>query len=625
YGIAREIAALYNLNLKKIEPFEADAASDFKVEIEDPDRCPRYIGVEIEGVGVKPSPYQMQNRIWKVGMRPINALVDITNYVMLATGNPTHAFDADNISDHIVVRLAKEGEKLQLLNEKDLELTTDDLVITDSEGPVALAGVMGGAKDSILPTTHNVILEVANFQAPPIRRTALRYDNRTEAAARYEKAIDPERCEQALALSLSLFKELYPEVKVTAFSDTYPEKLQCAEIDVSLDWLEGRLGKRVPNDVIASKMGEMGYTVTFDGDNMHVVVPTWRSTGDVSIKADIMEEVARMYGYENFEAAPITTTFDSGINQLDVDIERKVKEYLAFRCGMQEIFTYPWMSDEYVNAILQSTEGLFELSAPPSPTERYIRSSLLPNLVKAVTLNLRYYKEFSLFETALTVKDADYSTPYYPNEALPSQRRNLAGAFVGSPDDVTMLFRQAKGVVESMPRFTHMEGFTFRKDEKPVWADDVVWLNVLIGEERIGNLALLSKKAAMACGIKNSAVMLFELDIDSFQPFTSRTNQFVHLAEYPMNEYDISFLFDSTISWAEIQKTALSCKGQNANLQDVQFIEEYKGKHIPEGKKSVTLRLVIGSLDKTLKTDEIEACVAVVVKKLTKKLNAETR
>lgn len=626
YGVARELAALYDLPLKPLEPFAFDESlAQLPLEIEDTERCPRYIGTKLENVYVKDSPFRMKTMLWRVGLRPINALVDITNYVMLATGQPSHAFDSDVIEDHIVVRRARQDEKLLLLNEKELTLCEDDLVIADVSSPIGLAGVMGGAKDSILPHTTSVILEIANFQAPPIRRTALRYDNRTEAAARYEKAIDPERCDQALSLSLSLFQKLYPEMKVTAFNDIYPKPLKCAEIDVSLDWLARRLGKRIPNDAIASKMNSMGFAVAFDGDNMHVTAPTWRSTGDVSIKADIMEEVARMYGYDNFEAAPITTTFDSAINQLDVDIERRVKEYLAFRCGMQEIFTYPWMSDEYINAILQSTEGLFELSAPPSPTERFIRSSLLPNLCKAVTLNLRYYKEFSLFETALTVKDSNYTTPYYPNEALPSQKRSLAGAFVGAMDDVTTLFRKAKGVVESMPRYTHMEDFTFQKEEKPVWADDVVWLNVLIGQKRVGNIALLSRKASLDCGIKNSAVMLFELDVDSFQPFTSRTNQFVHLAEYPMTDYDISLLFDSSVTWAQIQKTALSCKGENANLQDVGFIEEYKGKHVPEGKKSVTLRLVIGSLNKTLKTQEIEACVAAVVKKLSKRLNAQTR
>ena len=259
YGIAREIAALYDLPLAEIKPFTTDVQSDFTVEIADPDRCSRYIGVEMSGVEVKPSPYQMQNRIWKAGMRPINALVDITNYVMLATGNPTHAFDADNITGHIVVRHANEDEKLVLLTDEELTLCPDDLVITDSEGAVALAGVMGGAKDSILPKTKRVILEVANFESTGIRRTTQRYDIRTEASSRYEKAVDPERCDQALALSMQYFKELYPEVQVTGFCDKYVRKLEKAQIDVSLAWLVKRLGKNLSNEVIQNKLELLGF------------------------------------------------------------------------------------------------------------------------------------------------------------------------------------------------------------------------------------------------------------------------------------------------------------------------------------------------------------------------------
>lgn len=400
YGIAREIAALYNLPLAEIKPFETDVQSDFNVEIADPDRCPRYIGVEMSGVNVKEAPYQMQSRIWKVGMRPINALVDITNYVMLATGNPTHAFDADNISDHIVVRHAAENEKLLLLNDKELSLCTDDLVITDSEGPVALAGVMGGAKDSILPKTERVILEVANFEAAGIRRTALRYDNRTEASSRYEKAIDPERCGQALALSMQYFKELYPEMKVTGYCDKYVKKLKRAEIDVNLVWLEKRLGKHLTNDEIQGKLEKLGFDVQINGEDMHVIAPTWRSTGDISIKDDVMEEVARMYGYDNFEPTSFTTTFDSAINQKDQDLVRNMKEFLAIRCGMQEIYTYPWVNDVYLNAIMQTTEGMLRLSTPPAPDLSYLRASLLPNICEAVAKNERYFNDFSIFEEA---------------------------------------------------------------------------------------------------------------------------------------------------------------------------------------------------------------------------------
>ena len=626
YGIAREIAALYDLPMTEIALRKPDEnLPELTIEVEDLERCPRYIGVELDGLSVKPSTYKMQSRIWRVGMRPINALVDITNYVMLTTGQPTHAFDSDNIHEHIVVRRAHEGEELALLNGKELKLSSDDLVIADTQSPVGLAGVMGGSKDSVLPTTTKVILEIANFQSSGIRRTALRYDNRTEASTRYEKAIDPERCDVALALSLELFKELYPEVSVTAWSDTYPNKLACTEIDVPLSWLESRLGLRVPNESIANKLGRMGFTVSFRDDVLHVVSPSWRSTGDISMKADIMEEVARMYGYENFEATPITTTFTSAINQLEVDIDRKTREYLAFRCGMQEVFTYPWMDDKFINAVLKSTEDMFALSAPPSPTERFIRSSLLPNLCKVVEKNQHYFSDFAIFEGAQVVKDKDYVSAYFPNEFLPTQRRHLAGAFVDSNTRVVELFKKAKGVLEDMPRYTHMQGFTFKRVEKPVWAEDAVWLNLFVGDEMVGSMGMLSARATMDCGIKEKAVMLFEIDVDLLKPFTSRTNVYSRLPDHPMNEYDLSLLFDATTTWERIEQVVLGCKGQNKLLQGVSFVDEYRGKGIPEGKKSVTLRLAIGASDRTLKAEEINACANEVTKSLKKRLDAEMR
>lgn len=625
YGIAREIAALYDLPMKEFPRFDRNVANTagFHVTVEDAERCPRYLSAQIEGLSVKPAPYQMQSRIWKVGMRPINALVDITNYVMLATGQPTHAFDSDHIAGHVIVRRAGEGEKLLLLNGKELALSGDDLVIADDAGVVGLAGVMGGAKDSILPETDKVILEIANFDAKGIRRTALRYDNRTEASARYEKAIDPERCDQALDLSMQLFSDLYPEMKVTGLVDEYPQHLKQAEIDVPLSWLERRLGKRLPPEEIRHKMELLGYGISFDGDNMHVVVPTWRSTGDVSIQADIMEEVARMYGYENFEAEPITTTFDGAINQLDKDLERRIKEYLAIRCGMQEIFTYPWMEESYVNAVLQSTEGILSLSTPPSPAERFVRSSLLPNLCKAVVKNERYFDEFSIFETAQVFRDENYTSPYDPREKLPSQRKNVAGAFVTTDKDITALFRKAKGVVEMMARYVHMEALTFRQTEKPVWADNVVWLNICRGEEKVGDLALLSKKVSMACGIKNLNVMLFQLDQDSLVPLKSRTNTFTHMAEYPMTDYDISLLLDGSVQWKDVLQTVGGIKSEL--LHGASFVDEYRGKQVPAGKKSLTLRLSIGSKEKTLTSSEIEEVASNVLNKIAKRFGAELR
>lgn len=622
YGIARELAALYDLPLVEFEPFVPETDEKYNVTIMDTERCPRYIGARVEGLSVKPSPFQMQSRIWRVGMRPINALVDVTNYVMLATGQPTHVFDSNHIIDHIEVRRAKEGETLQLLNAKELALSTDDLVIADAEGAVALAGVMGGAKDSVLPETESVILEVANFESRGVRRTALRYDNRTEASSRYEKAVDPERCDQALSLAMKLFAELYPEMKVTAFNDQYPNKLTRSEIDVEFEWLDRRLGKRIPQEIVARKLGAMGFEVTFTDTGMHIVVPTWRSTGDVSIKADIMEEVARMYGYENFEATTITTSFDGAINQLEVDLVRKIKEYLAFRCDMQEIFTYPWMTDEFVSALMPNTDGILALATPPSPNEKYVRSSLLPNICKAIVKNERNFGEFDIFEEAQIFLDRDY-TSNYAGEKLPAQKKHLGCAFVGSSDRVADLFRRAKGVIGAMPRYTHMEGFTFEKQEKPYWADETVWLNIMLNGKKIGDLALLSKKAALACGIKVLSAVLVELDMDELVPFKSRTNRFARVPEFPMNDYDLSFLVDSMVKWDDIYAAVMAKK--NELLRDVKFVDEYKGKQIPAGKKSVTIRLVIGSDEKTLTGDEIEQVANSVLKRIVKSTGAEIR
>lgn len=627
YGIAREISAIYNLPMKEFSKYVPEVtASDFTIEVLDTERCPRYIGVEIEGLNSqKLAPFTMRSRIWRVGMRPINALVDCSNYVMLATGQPTHVFDSDNVEGHIVVRCANEGEELELLNAKSIKLDADDLVICDCVGPVGLAGVMGGAKDSVLPTTNKVILEIANFESTGIRRSALRYDNRTEASARYEKAIDPERCDVALSLFMELIAEIFPEMKVDGYSDVYPVKLERKTMDVELSWLERRLGKKISNEDITKMLETLGFDVKIDGDIMNLVAPTWRSTGDISIKADIMEEVSRIYGYENFEETPIETKFDGIINQLDIDLVRSIKEYLAIRCGMQEVFTYPWMQDDAMMAVLGSSEGLLSLSTPPSNHEKYLRSSLLPNLCKVVMKNERYYHEFSVFEEAQVFFDRDYTAPYDDTEFLPLQRRHIAGAFCADVSDVTSLFRQAKGVLENMARYNHMEELSFSKVEKPYWADNVVWLNIFLGKEKVGDMGLLSKKASLDCGIKHISTMLFEFDVDSMKTYTSRTNKFAHISEYPTNEYDFSLLYDSDTKWEDILKVALQKKKPNGLIRDISFVDEYKGKQIPAGKKSITIRLEIGSGEKTLTSNEIEKCADGVIKHLEKNLKAIKR
>jgi len=623
YGIARELSSIYNLPLKEFKIFESPDVPKLKIEVENSSLCPRYIGVEIEGLMAKASPFELQSRIWRVGMRPINTIVDITNYLMLATGQPTHAFDFNTIKGNINVRNAKDGEKLLLLNGKDLTLSKSDLVIADNERVLGLAGIMGGEEVTVLNQTDKIILEIANFEPYTVRRTASKYELRTESGIRYEKGIDPERCDIAFSLAMEMLSELFPQMKIIRFCDKYLKTFEKKKIDISLDWLEKRLGKRLSNDEISNKLERLGFEIEIVKDNMNITVPTWRSTGDVSLPDDIIEEVARIYGFENFEPMPITTTFEKTINQPEIDLERKIREYLAFRCGMNEIFTYPWIDEKLIKSIFSETNGMLSLSAPPSPNEKYIRSSLLPGLIKATSENLRYFNEFKIFESAQVFFDEFSESSYDKKELLPKHCRNVAGMFVDSFENVDNSFRIAKGIIGELPLYVHAEPLTFEKSEKPIWADNEIWLNIVQNGKLIGDFALLSRKVALNCGIKNSAVFAFEMNIDLLKLYPSRTNKFVRLSEYPLTSRDLSLLFDLSVKWKDILEVIN--KKHDDLLQDVIYIGGYKGNQISDDKKSVTFKLVIGSLKKTLTSQEIDNCVNNIVQRLEKTLNAKFR
>ena len=244
--------------------------------------------------------------------------------------------------------------------------------------------------------------------------------------------------------------------------------------------------------------------------------------------------------------------------------------------------------------------------------------------MQSVAKNERYFDHFSIFETAKVFRDRDYTSPNDEREKLPYEHKNIAGAVAAVTKDVTELFRQAKGIVEMMPRYTHMEGFTFRQVSKPSWADNVVWMNIYCGDEQVGNLALLSKRASMDCGIKNLSVMLFELDQELLKPLRSRTNTFTHMPEYPVADYDVSVLLDREVKWEAVREAILG-KHTGGLLKDAAFVDEYRGKQVPDGKKSVTIRLTIGSQEKTLTSAEIEECASSALHRLVKKLGAELR
>lgn len=625
YGIARELAALYDLDLKPLDCYKSECSHSMEINIDDKYKCPRYIGVKIQGVDARESSLLFKTKIWRVGLKPINALVDITNYVMLAVGQPMHAYDALKINGSLHVRNAISSEKSISLN-KDMpavRLSEKDLVIADDDGVIALAGVIGSSDKSVGQNTGSIILEVANFDANLVRSTVLRNDVRTDASNRFEKGIDFERCDQALGLAMKIFSEIFPSLNVVEYSDNCDSDSNTKFVELSLKWAMKYLGKAVNNSFIQEKLQRLGFGVHFSGDLLQLEVPSWRATGDISIPNDIIEEIARIYGLENFELAPITTTFIGAINQIDVDVDRKMREYLAIRCGMQEVYNYPWMNDKYIDALCLDRTSMLSLSTPSSPDEKYLRSSLLPNLLKTVSFNLKNFTEFNIFESSQILLNKNFASLTDKNELLPEQRKTIAGAFVGRDKDYDSIFKKAKGIIMSLSRFCHLNDFELVQINKPLWADNIIHYNIKHMGNIVGTIAKLGSKAALECNIKNACVVLFEIDLDMIIPLSSRHNVFEHIAEYPMTDYDISMLFDITEKWCSIEESVSKINEQY--IQKIEYIGIYNGKQVPEGKKSITFRLLIGSKNMTLKSADIEATAKRVINLLEDKFGAQLR
>lgn len=618
HGIARELSVIYDLPLKEIPSVKIDKnLPSFDIEIECKDKCQRYVGIAIKGVDNRKSPLWMQALLIECGLRPINAIVDITNYVMLSTGQPMHAFDKTHVEGNkIIVRNAKKDEKLLLLDNNEIELTTDDLVISDIKSVLALAGIRGGKKDSVLDSTKEILLEVANFTPSSIRKTGKRFLEKTDASIRYEKGLDTKRVDIGVNLALSLFKSIFPLCVITAYTDNYPVKEDIITIDVSQEFLNERMGKVIDSNVISKLLTALGYNVQYKSGIYHVEVPSWRATGDVSLKDDVMGDIVRILGFSSFEAKPLPVSFEHAVLQNKVLLDRRIREYLAVRCGFNEIITYPWVNEKYIDASGLDKGSLVKLATPPSPEQAYLRGSLIPGILESISKNLRYYNEFKIFEATQVFEKGEYHESSM-DETLPIHKNYVSGAIVSK--DAKGIFYQVKGVIENMSAYTHMEGLSFEKNDKPTWADVNAYLDIISNGKKVGTMGLLSIKTMMDAKIKRCNVCAFEINFDELNPLSSRTNKFEHLPLLPLITKDLSLIMNEDVTWNDIYELI---KGK---VKKVEFIEEYRGEQIPESKKSIVLRLSLDSGDVSLTADEINEKVNSILKSLDKKLGVTLR
>ncbi|TAK12127.1 MAG: phenylalanine--tRNA ligase subunit beta [Acidobacteria bacterium] len=621
YGVARELAAIYQVPLKPLPGAEPALPKASLVGYIDPAVCRRFTATRIENVTVLETPAWMKQRLVAIGQRSKNLYADLTNYVMLATGQPTHAFDANRLTLPLSVRRAHDKEAFHALDGTALTLTAADAVVADGKGPVGLAGVIGGMDSAIQAGTTRVLFEAANFDPLAIRRTAATHGIRTEASTRFEKSLSTHRIDEARRLFFHLLKDIDPGARVTGFDDTVNAATAPGEIRASAAYLRDRIGKDLSIAELRAPLERLGFGVDVDADQLTVTVPEWRHTGDVSGPHDLVEEIARLHGYERFEFQAPAIRLETSARDYSRSAERRVKEYLALGCGMQEVINYPWTEDRFVIAAGFSPDAAnLRLSAPPAPDQATLRTSLVPGLLRAIESNIRWRSAFRIFESGSVFPSGQPTRLDDDRERLPPQQKHIAAALVG--DEAESLFREAKGAIEALAQRAHVAPLTLAAGGSAPWADAGACLSIASGGLTIGHVGVLARRGTRAAGLKHAFAAVFEFALDGLRSSPSRDNKYVALPELPSVDVDVSLTYADNVAWADIAEAA---RGVDPLIAAIEFIDQYRGKGIPDGHRSITLRARLQPTSQTLTSEEAVAIANLIREVERQKFGASER
>jgi len=429
YGIAREASAIYQKKLIEYKPAKIKAGRKRKLsaKVKDKILCPRYMAVAMSGIKIGSSPSWMQSRLQSVGVRPINNIVDITNYVMLDIGQPMHAFDGSKIGDEIIIRNAKKGEGIDTLDGQKQTLTSENLVIADKNKAIAIAGVIGGANSEVEEGTTDIVFESANFDSTNVRKTSTAIGVRTDSSSRFEKSLDPNNAEIALRRAVELVKELIPGAEVSSnIVDESNFELNQGPIEIDFSYIEERIGESIEMGIAVNILDRLGFGVKVKGGVFSVSVPSWRATKDISIAEDIVEEVARIYGYENIQPTLPTFGIKPPANNPIRSLERKITEQLAYGQGYSEVHNYSFVSGQTIVRVGLNKKDYLELDNPVSKERPYLRKHLIPNLLEKIEMNAHRFNSVKLFEIGRT----------FDNKNIERQDTMLAVAFTQKGNDV---------------------------------------------------------------------------------------------------------------------------------------------------------------------------------------------
>lgn len=619
YGIAREFAAIYGLPLRPLSAAPRPAAVDGLVGSPNPDLCPRFAAV-VFGAEAYATPDWMRGRLTRIGEAPVHPLVDLSNYVMFTTGQPTHVYDADQLSLPLSAGLAIEPGEVKLLNGEPAKFDAGLPVIRDAREIVSAAGVMGGDSTALRPGSRRFVLEAASFRPQVIRRASQKLGVRTDASARYEKGLDTQRADLAVGLFLHLLPQVAPGAAVDGMQDVLVQATGNEQVEVDRKFLIDRIGEDLGDETVHSTLRALGFTTHQHDDRFRITVPTWRSTGDVSLPQDIVEEVARIYGYDRLAVAETSVTLHPVRSLNRRGIDREVREQLALRAGLQEVITYPWTTDHLLAAAGFDKEQTVLFDGASAPDRNSLRPSLLPNLLEAIASNLRYRPALAIFEVGTVFSSAKWESYRGRYEALPEQRQLLGVALAGG--DGAGLFRRAKGIISAMRRYCHIVDLSFDDEAGAVWADRSARLGLRAGDRRVGTLALLTPRIRRLAGIEDVQIAYAEIDLQHLDAHRSRENRFEGVPELPETDFDLSVVVADDVPWAAVERVA---SGIDKLIREVSYVDEYRGSWVPEGHRSLTLRLVVRPTEATLTAEETGVIRTRTLAALSQELGAHLR
>jgi len=633
-GIAREISAITGLSFsepsfKALKEEKKTKAKDFvsvefneflihfTVEVKDKRACPRYSAKVITDVKVGPSPKWIQDRLKVCGLRPINNIVDIANYVMLETGQPLHAFDGQKLEGRkIIVRFAKEREKIVTLDEEKYDLDENILVIADVKKPVAIAGIKGGKLPEIDKKTKIVVLESANFNPQVIRKGSKKLNLKTDASLRFEHGIDPNLTEFAINRAAFLIQKIAKGKVSYGLVDVYNKKVLPQRIKLDLNYVEKLLGVKVPKKEIKNILKKLGFQCKSIRDSygkedkssslpfatarvIEVRVPTWRL--DISIQEDLIEEIGRIYGYDKIPCISPISSLVLPQKNLNIFWEDFTKNILK-EAGFTEVYNYSFFGEEEAK-LFGYEEKLIEVENPLSQEYKYLRASLIPNLLKNVKKNQRYFPKIKIFELGKI---------FQPPK---SENRILVGVITGDA------FYEVKGVVDLLLNKLGIANIWYDEYPNELKRSKTFWLHpqkcaeIKVDHQKIGFLGEVSPKILSRLDIKERTV-LFDIDFEKLSQLASEEHEYRPISKFPSAVRDIAVLVSRNVKIAEVLNKIYDTGGKI--IRDVDLFDIYEGKEIPAGKKNLAFHIIYQTQDRTLSSEEIDELQNKIIKILEK-------